>query len=143
LITGLIGLIPRADDTLEVSPIVPSEWTYFALENVPYHGFLITILYDKDGSRYNAGAGLSLYANGKKIYHGKKVGRVTAQLPGNHAQQPDSSSKAPMPVNVNVAANPYGLGLWPRASATYTWIYDDPYKAIDGVLFYDSEPDNR
>jgi hypothetical protein len=52
-------------------------------------------------------------------------------------------SSATKPIDVSIAANPNGLGYWPKASATYTFDLDDPYKAIDGFLFYDSEPDNR
>ncbi|KAK3715166.1 hypothetical protein LTR37_007376 [Vermiconidia calcicola] len=142
VITGLLGLIPRADDILEISPIIPPDWTYFALENVPYHGFLITVLYDEGGGRYNTGPGLTIFADGQPIYNGKGTS-ATVQLPSNNAQQPDVNYQAPPPLDVNVAANPYGLGHWPRASATYTNRMDDPYKAIDGYLFYDSMPDNR
>ena len=142
VITGLLGFVPRADDTVEISPIIPSNWTYFAIENVPYHGHLITVLYDKDGSRYNKGSGLSIFCDGETIYSGEGTSGK-AQLPGNDAQQPTSESPAPQSVNVNVAANPNGLGYWPLASATYTFEADDPYKAIDGFLFYDFEPDNR
>ncbi|KAH8814191.1 Six-hairpin glycosidase-like protein [Hyaloscypha sp. PMI_1271] len=48
VITGLLGIIPRSDDLLQVSPIVPQNWTYFAIENLHYHGHLLTILYDQD-----------------------------------------------------------------------------------------------
>ncbi|KAH8691376.1 Six-hairpin glycosidase-like protein [Talaromyces proteolyticus] len=34
VITGLLGLVPRLDDVLQFSPIIPSNWTYFALENI-------------------------------------------------------------------------------------------------------------
>ena len=142
VITGLLGFVPRADDYVEINPIIPSDWTYFALENVPYHGHMITVLFDKNGKRYNVGAGLSIFSDGKKIYEGKgSSGKV--KLAKNSAQQPKPNSPAPKPIDVNIAANRNGLGYWPRASATYTFENDDPYKAIDVFLFYDSEPDNR
>lgn len=34
----LIGIQPTLDDRLELSPLVPENWTYFAVENLPYHG---------------------------------------------------------------------------------------------------------
>lgn len=40
LFTNLIGLIPTLDDRLELRPLVPSNWSYFAIENLPYHGKL-------------------------------------------------------------------------------------------------------
>ncbi|KAG9238326.1 Six-hairpin glycosidase-like protein [Amylocarpus encephaloides] len=33
VITGLLGIVPRADEVLEISPIVPRNWRYFAIEN--------------------------------------------------------------------------------------------------------------
>ena len=53
MITGLIGLRPRMDNTVEVNPLIPEgKWDYFCLDNVLYHGRNLTILWDKDGSRY-------------------------------------------------------------------------------------------
>jgi len=65
IITGLCGLRPRADNTLEVNPLLPqNKWDYFCLDNVPYHGHSLTIVWDKDGSRYHAGKGLRVYVDG-------------------------------------------------------------------------------
>ena len=59
MITGLIGLRPRMDNTVEVNPLIPEgKWDYFCLDNVLYHGRNLTILWDKDGSRYQRGKGL-------------------------------------------------------------------------------------
>ena len=82
VITGLIGLRPRADETVEVNPLVPEgTWDYFCLDRVRYHGRWITILYDKTGERYGKGTGLRVFADGKEIAAAEKLGRVTASLP--------------------------------------------------------------
>jgi hypothetical protein len=68
VINGLVGLRPQADDTVLVNPLIPEgKWDYFCLENVPYHGRLLTILWDKTGKRYGKGAGLSIWTEGKEI----------------------------------------------------------------------------
>jgi coenzyme F420-reducing hydrogenase delta subunit len=36
--TNLIGVVPTLDDRLELQPLIPENWTYFAIENLPYHG---------------------------------------------------------------------------------------------------------
>ena len=36
--TNLIGVIPTFEDILWLHPLVPSNWSYFAVENLPYHG---------------------------------------------------------------------------------------------------------
>jgi hypothetical protein len=77
-----VGLRPRADNTVEVSPLLPDgKWDYFYLDGVPYHGHLLTILYDKTGKIYGRGAGLRLLCDGKEIGAMETLGRVTAPLP--------------------------------------------------------------
>jgi hypothetical protein len=82
LITGVIGLRPRSDDVVEVYPLLPSDaWDWFCLENVKYHGKLLTIFWDKDGSRYRRGAGLRIWANGTEIATSERLTRLTGKLP--------------------------------------------------------------
>ena len=59
IITGLVGLRPRPDNTIEVNPLVPDSWSWFCLEDIPYHGYQVTVLYDKSGTRYGMGAGIA------------------------------------------------------------------------------------
>jgi hypothetical protein len=81
IITGLIGLRPRADNTIEVNPLIPADkWNWFCLDNVLYHGKSITIMWDKDGTKYKKGKGLSVWANGKKLASNEQMQRLTAVL---------------------------------------------------------------
>jgi len=82
VITGMVGLRPRADDTIEVNPLVPRNiWDWFCLDRVAYHGSTLTILWDKSGKRYGKGQGLRILADGKEIAHSKTLSRVTGKLP--------------------------------------------------------------
>jgi hypothetical protein len=82
IITGLVGLRPRADDLVEVNPLAPEGvFDYFCLDNVSYHGRTLTILWDKTGTRYNRGAGLRVLVDGKEIAHAGRLQRLTAKLP--------------------------------------------------------------
>jgi hypothetical protein len=82
LINNLIGLRPRADDTVEVSPLLPENaWPWFCLEGVRYHGRDLTIVWDKDGSRFGKGKGLTVLADGKEIARSDSLKRVTGRLP--------------------------------------------------------------
>jgi len=86
VISGLVGLRPRADETVEVNPLVPpGTWEYFCLDQIRYHGRWLTILYDKTGKRYNKGRGLRVFADGKEIAASKELTRVTAPLPPRQA----------------------------------------------------------
>jgi len=81
VITGLAGLRPRADDTVEVNPLVPDgRWDWFCLDNVLYHGRILTILWDKTGDKYGKGKGLRVFSDGREIARSKALGRVTGRL---------------------------------------------------------------
>ena len=82
LITGLIGLRPRADTKIEIHPLLPSgTWTYFAVDGLPYHGHLLAIVYDETGKQYRQGRGLILFVDGKKIASRATLGPLEAELP--------------------------------------------------------------
>ena len=82
IISGLAGLRPRADDLVEVNPLVPDgTWNYFCLDNILYHGRIITILYDKTGERYKKGRGLQVFADGKLLCRSDSLKRMIGKLP--------------------------------------------------------------
>lgn len=82
VISGLVGLRPRMDDTLVVNPLLPDgEWDYFCLDGVFYHGMMLTIFYDKTGKKYNKGRGLHILADGKEIAALKTLGCLKVPLP--------------------------------------------------------------
>ena len=82
LITGLIGLRPRSDNKIVIHPLLPTgEWTYFAIDGLPYHGHLLAIVYDEAGEHYGRGAGLALYVDGKKIASRANLGPLEVALP--------------------------------------------------------------
>ena len=82
LITGVVGLVPRADDTVEVWPLLPANtWDWFCLDQVKYHGHNLTIIWDKAGEHFHRGRGLIVLADGRQIAKGDKLERVTGRLP--------------------------------------------------------------
>lgn len=81
IITGLVGLRPRADNVLEVNPLLPdNKWDWFCLDNILYHGKTITIIWDKTGTKYKKGKGLSAWVNGKKVAQSDKLEKITGSL---------------------------------------------------------------
>ena len=82
IISDLIGLKPRADDVVEIYPLLPdNKWDWFCLDNILYHDRVLTILWDKTGKKYGKGKGLNIYADGNTIYHTRKLKHVLARMP--------------------------------------------------------------
>ncbi len=82
LTTGVVGLVPRADDTVEVDPLLPDEtWNWFCLDGVKYHGHILTIIWDQDGTHFGCGQGLIVLADGKEIARGNKLAKLMGKLP--------------------------------------------------------------
>lgn len=81
VITGVVGLRPRADSVVEVNPLAPADtWEWFGLDGVPYHGHELSILWDKNGTHFKKGAGLRIYSDGKEIAHAATLTRTTGRL---------------------------------------------------------------
>ena len=82
VITGVVGLVPRADATVEIQPLLPDgTWNFYCLDGVDYHGHVLTILWDQDGSRYQRGKGLMIFADGRKIASSESLGKLEGNLP--------------------------------------------------------------
>jgi len=81
VIGGLVGIVPRADETLEVDPLMPEEkWDWFCLDGLRYHHHDITVVWDKTGERYGRGAGLTVWVDGVKAASSASLERLTVEL---------------------------------------------------------------
>jgi hypothetical protein len=135
IITGLVGLRPRADDTLEVNPLAPDTWDWFALDDVAYHGHTVSIVWDRNGTRYGRGRGLMLFANGRIVATRPTLGPVAAHLPSR-------PPRPPRPPLHNWAVN-NGGAVYPFATASHSTPLHPPFYAVDGNSWYHASPPNR
>ncbi|HET6575424.1 MAG TPA: discoidin domain-containing protein [Fimbriiglobus sp.] len=136
IVTGLVGLRPRGGDAVEVHPLAPDGWAYFALDNVPYRGRRLSVVWDRDGTRYKLGKGLHVLADGKPIASAEKLGRLTAKLPA----KPSKAAMKTTPVNYAVSNDGH---YFPRIGASYSAPKTSPGKLIDGNYWYHRSPPNR
>jgi len=81
IITGLIGVRPGQGDQLTIHPLVSNQWQWFALDGLPYHGHLLTVYYDKTGTRYHRGTGFHVLYDGKEVASARTPAPITIQLP--------------------------------------------------------------
>lgn len=110
-------------------------------------GTLLTILWDSDGSHYSNFThkiGLSIYSNSSLIYSQSTLSAVNVSLADSKISidQLAANSEA----YTNILANPNAPWGLPNISADYVFNADgrtyDAYKLLDGLLWYDSIPDN-
>ncbi|MEJ5977391.1 glycosyl hydrolase family 65 protein [Novosphingobium sp. PS1R-30] len=137
VLTGLVGIRPRADDLLEVNPLLPAAGDaqalrWFRAENVPYRGHRIAVTWDADGRRYGRGAGLSIEVDGREVARRADLGRLSLPV----------ARRAPPAIarEVNQAVQ-LVRGQFPKPSASSN---QEPAKlqdAVDGrVWFYPELP---
>lgn len=137
IITGLGGLVPRDDDTLQVHPLGSSDWEYFALDQVPYRGHLVSVVWDKSGTRYGLGKGLHLLVDGKSVATSPSLEPISVQ----HAV-PLVESQQLASVPTNFAVNNDGT-YYPRLTASFTSNNSSLAKVNDGNYWYLQHPPNR
>lgn len=80
IIDNLIKLKPRVDNELAIHSLIPdAKWDWFCLDNVPYHGKILTILNDTIDRHYGKGKGFIVLSNGKQVFKGNKAGYLAAR----------------------------------------------------------------
>jgi hypothetical protein len=82
VVTGLFGIRPGDGNLLTIHPLLtPTNWSYFALDGLPYHGHLLTVFYDRDGNRYHRGKGLQVLCDGILVATSQDLSPISVQLP--------------------------------------------------------------
>lgn len=136
VITGLVGLRPGDNGTVIVDPLAPNDWAYFALDDVPYKGHLLAILWDKAGDRYGHGPGMHVIVDREKVATSDKLQRIEASLPS--VEQVPRKTDRPL----NYAVNNDG-DYYPRYTASFVSPESSLAKIYDGQYRYDVLPMNR
>lgn len=134
IITGLCGLRPAEGSTLTLHPLIDNSVSYFCIDDVLYHGHRLTIVYDRDGTKYNSGKGLSVFVDGEKKEIKKQEEKYTVTI-----GEPVLTETKKQPGNK--AINIYYKG-YPAPSASVNNFPDSLYKAIDGRIWYFPEISN-
>ena len=67
ILAGLCGLVPQPDGSIVVRPLAPASWAWWCADGIRYHGHDLTILFDRDGTRYGKGRGLKVLQDGVEV----------------------------------------------------------------------------
>ncbi|WP_067732553.1 MGH1-like glycoside hydrolase domain-containing protein [Novosphingobium naphthalenivorans] len=138
ILSGLVGIRPRADDVLEVNPLLPASGdpqalAWFRAEDIPYHGHKIAVTWDADGTHYGRGTGLSIEVDGREAARRASPGRLT--VPVTRIPNP------PIARTINHAVQ-LVRGQFPMASASTNPDPEMLHDAIDGRLWFFPELPN-
>jgi hypothetical protein len=138
VLTGLVGIRPRADDVLEVNPLLPDATdaqalAWFRVQDVPYHGHKIAVTWDADGRHYKRGKGLSIEVDGHEVARRDTLGRV--EIPVARAATPAVAR----PINRAVQLV---RGQYPIGSASSDSDPENVHDAIDGRTWFFPELPN-
>ncbi|MCU0709352.1 MAG: discoidin domain-containing protein [Pirellula sp.] len=141
IITGLVGIDPSNLESLRLVPLFPDHWDYLALDGVRYRNRDISVLWDREGTRYGMGPGLHILCDGQRIWESKKLETVVVvDLPA--PKKPLSSSNEENKGHVNHLVNNDG-SYFPRIVASSTAEGTSISKIQDGNYWYTQHPPNR
>lgn len=81
VITGLCGVTPQIDNSLDINPLITEDWEYFCLDNLGYKNHDICIIWDKTGKRYNKGRGLLVFVDRKLAKKSNAIEKISIEFP--------------------------------------------------------------
>ncbi|RST32241.1 glycogen debranching protein [Sphingomonas ginkgonis] len=131
LITTVAGLVPQSGNKLVVDPLVPSAGSgrlrWFALQNLPYKGRLVSIVWDQDGRHYQRGAGLRVWLDGRPVARRGELGRLEVGI----MPRPLPAIARPVDLAVQLVRNAY-----PLPSASSNAAPEALHDAVDGRIWF-------
>ncbi|QYE33624.1 glycogen debranching protein (plasmid) [Polymorphobacter sp. PAMC 29334] len=138
ILGGVVGIRPREDDVLEIDPLASDDasdlapMSWFIAQDVPYHGHLVTVAYDRGGKHFGGTVGLAVYVDGALEASTPRLARIAIPL----------TRRAPV-----LIARPVDLavelirGQFPKPSVSNEASPKMVHDAVDGrVMFFRESP---
>ena len=133
ILSGLVGIRAREDDRLEINPLLPGgdALRWFRVQDVPYHGHLVSVTWDADGRRFGT-RGLTVEVDEQVVAQQPTAARMVVPVP--------RGVSAPITRPINRAVQ-LVRGEFPKASASSNVDPEALHDAIDGrVWFFPEKP---
>ncbi|KAI8626031.1 six-hairpin glycosidase [Xylariaceae sp. FL1651] len=139
VISGLVGIRPRADDVLDINPLAVN-LSYFRLQGVIYHGNEVAVQWDASGSRYGT-KGLVVEVGGSVVAKSPTLKRVT--VPITRKAPPQPIRHVTKSIQLQNKAYYADIPAYPVGSVSVSGA--DAFKvqdAIDGRIWFFAQPTN-
>tara|TARA_B100000963_G_C22598025_1_gene658831 strand:+ start:182 stop:1843 length:1662 start_codon:yes stop_codon:yes gene_type:complete len=69
VLNDLLGIKPKLNNTIEINPLIPDNWEWFAVKNINYQGKKIDIVWDENGKKFGLGKGLTIFVDDIKKFN--------------------------------------------------------------------------
>ena len=76
VLSDLLGIKPSINNSIEIRPLIPQNWEWFAAENIPFQGKEISLIWDKTGEKYGLGKGLMLFVDQVLVEQKDKIQKI-------------------------------------------------------------------
>ena len=76
VLSDLLGIKPNINNSIEIKPLIPQDWEWFAAENIPFQGKEISLIWDKTGEKYGLGKGLMLFVDQMLVEQKDKIQKI-------------------------------------------------------------------
>ena len=76
ILSDLLGIKPQLNNTIEINPLIPDNWDWFAVDNISYQGEKMSLVWDGTGKKYNRGKGLMLFKENVLVAKSNKIEKL-------------------------------------------------------------------
>ena len=76
ILSDLLGIKPQLNNTIEINPLIPDNWDWFAVDNIYYQGEKMSLVWDGSGKKYNRGKGLMLFKENVLVAKSNKIEKL-------------------------------------------------------------------
>ena len=80
VLSDLIGIKPNINNSIEINPLIPDDWEWFAVENIHFQDKEIDLIWDKTGNHYHLGKGLMLFVDQNLVIQKDKIQKIVFDL---------------------------------------------------------------
>ena len=80
VLSDLIGIKPNINNSIEINPLIPDDWEWFAVKNIHFQGKEIDLIWDRTGDKYHLGKGLMLFVDQNLAIQKEKIQKIFLKM---------------------------------------------------------------